>query len=708
MTDQNAAVNSTLVDLLPLLQRLDSRLEYATAIAQEALDLESATDSSTRWSSTATNSPQSRPDKFTVSYCAVSAEFPSNWIKPESALAQLQQMFGLSTFDLDIVAIALAPELDRRYERLYAYLQDDVRCKRPSIDLALNLLCANAVEKLNQRSHFAPDAPLLRHALLHLVGDAASGSTFLAQELHLDQQVVRFLLAQPGLDPLLAPFCQLSCQLSEYQPSQIADRELLLPPDLQSQLFAQVSRAWQTRQPLRLYFQGHDRLSQHHIASLLASKLAAPLLRVELPRLIATKVEIEPMLKRLFREAAFQNALLYLEGVESLHEQGGAIGDRTLRMLLSTTDTVTLLSGTATWSPEATDPPLGMLTLPLPLPNFTQRRNHWQTQLGDEAIADSELDALADRFCLTSAQISEAIATARNAAQRAGTPLNLTDLFTAARAQSGHELEGLARKIEPKYTWSDIVLQPDPLAQLQELCNQSRYRHVVYGEWEFDRKLSLGKGLNALFSGLPGTGKTMATEIIAAELQLDIYKIDLSQIVSKYIGETEKNLNRIFTAAANSNAILLFDEADALFGKRSEVQDAHDRYANIEIGYLLQKIEEYEGIAILTTNFRSSVDNAFVRRLRFIIEFPTPNQRDRRRIWQQIWSDRAPLSPDLDLDFFAQRLEITGAEIRNIALAAAFLAASEDKPIAMRHIAQAARREYQKMGKLLTDDLSYF
>ncbi len=225
------------------------------------------------------------------------------------------------------------------------------------------------------------------------------------------------------------------------------------------------------------------------------------------------------------------------------------------------------------------------------LPDFAERRHCWQTHLDEMklTIAETDLDTLSDRFCLTSTQIAEAVATACNTAEWTGEPVALPHLFAAARAQAGHELQGLARKIEPRYRWSDIVLPPDSLMQLQELCNQSQYRHVVYDEWEFDRKLSLGKGINALFSGQPGTGKTMAAEVIAYELQLDLYKIDLSQIVSKYIGETEKNLDRIFTAAANSNAILLFDEADALFGKRSEVQDAHDRYANIEIGYLLQK-----------------------------------------------------------------------------------------------------------------------
>jgi SpoVK/Ycf46/Vps4 family AAA+-type ATPase len=237
------------------------------------------------------------------------------------------------------------------------------------------------------------------------------------------------------------------------------------------------------------------------------------------------------------------------------------------------------------------------------------------------------------------------------------------------------------------------------LAQLREICNQVKYRRVVYGEWGFDRKLSLGKGVNVLFSGPPGTGKTMAAEVIANELQLDLYKIDLSQVVSKYIGETEKNLDRIFTAAQNANAILFFDEADALFGKRSEVKDAHDRYANIEIGYLLQKMEEYQGMAMLATNLRQHMDEAFVRRIGAIVEFPFPDAEYRQQIWEVIFPQAAPLAEDVNFGILARQVKLAGGNIKNIALAAAFYAAEAGEVIRMQHLIQAARREYQKLGR---------
>lgn len=247
------------------------------------------------------------------------------------------------------------------------------------------------------------------------------------------------------------------------------------------------------------------------------------------------------------------------------------------------------------------------------------------------------------------------------------------------------------------------MLPVDQLEQLHEMCSYVDNHHTVFDDWGFGRKLSTGRGLNALFAGPSGTGKTMAAGIIARELQLDLYKIDLSAIVSKYIGETEKNLERIFEEGRTSNAILFFDEADALFGKRSEVKDAHDRYANIEIAYLLQKMDEYEGVVILATNLRKNMDEAFARRMHFSVEFPAPEEADRLRIWKLIFPGEAPLSPDVDLHFMSQ-FKITGGNIKNIAVYAAFLAVREGFSIRMEHLIRAARREYQKIGRLCTEE----
>ncbi len=699
-------------DLIPLLQRLDLRLEYAVAAAEATYGKSAATDpyrglhihteDAHRSLSNASGIPLFHPDAET--------ELPADFVPANSRLARLQQQFELSDFDLDTIAIALAPELDRRYDRLYAYLQDDVRCQRPSIDLALNLLCSSAAEKLARRIHFAPEAPLIRHHLLHLIADTQPGKpTLLAHELHLDAQIVRFLLAQPGLDPQLHPFCQL------LQPD-VALTQLPLPAATQRGLHTLITQSRQHRQPLRLYFQGVDRSTPRHIAAALAQAAIAPLLVVDLARIPdPSSNTITPLLQRIIREAQFQDALLYFDRLDAWNAQ--PIPYQSLVAAIAQHPGITLLAGTQPWIPGETES-IAILTIPLALPDFALRRDCWQTHLAaaEISIADPDLNALVDRFRLTPSQIADAVQHACNTArwqaaqhpaqhpERPPQPPTLDDLFCAARAQSGRDLAILTRKVEPNARWDDLVLPAAQQTQLRELCDRAKHRHLVHQAWGFEDKLSLGKGLNVLFAGPPGTGKTMAAEVIARELQLDLYKIDLSQMVSKYIGETEKNLNRIFTAAAASNAILLFDEADALFGKRSEVRDAHDRYANIEISYLLQKMEEYEGVAILTTNLRSNMDEAFVRRLGFIVEFSLPNPKHRRQIWQQIWPATTPRSPDLNLDAIAHRFELTGANIRNIALASAYLAANEGGVVTMMHIARALRREYQKMGKILMEE----
>ena len=642
----------------------------------------------------------------------ISSEQTSVQIRSDSLLAWLLHTFGLSAFDLDILAIALAPELDRQYERVYAYLQDDMSNKRPTVDLVLNLLVTNIPEKISRRKHFASNALLIHHGLLHLDSEA----TLLSQHLILDSQVVRLLLQQPGLDSRLTSCCRL---LERNLFTESIDN-IYLKADVQTKLQTFLIDIWQKQQPLLLYFQGTDSTSKQRTAQILAKNLGVPLLVADLAKMVEDKANFESKLQLLWREAWFFNRLLYLDNFDILYHEEHQISYQSFIKELEKNRRITILSGVQSWIPTATGVN-GVITVPLTIPEPNQRRECWKTHLqaAQISIEDKELDILSDRFCLTPDQIADAVATAYNTSRwqssKTKSFLNsetqepeksqssFVNLCSAARAQSGHDLTTHARKIEPKYTWDDIVLHPNQLTQLRGICKEAEYQDLVHQKWGFADKLSLGKGLNVLFSGSPGTGKTMAAEVIAHHLQLDLYKIDLSQIVSKYIGETEKNLNRIFTAAANSNAILLFDEADALFGKRSEVQDARDRYANIEVGYLLQKMEEYEGIAILTTNFRNNMDEAFERRLRFIIEFQLPDAKNRHLIWQRIFPKNAPCSPNLDLEFLAQNFEITGANIRNIALTAAFLAADDGGIIEMVHLIRAIRREYQKMGQILRD-----
>jgi ATP-dependent 26S proteasome regulatory subunit len=401
-----------------------------------------------------------------------------------------------------------------------------------------------------------------------------------------------------------------------------------------------------------------------------------------------------------------QDAALCLEEFDSLlaGDSGASRLDSLIDILGDIRGPVFLLSD-KNWTPPKLFSKHTLIHLDFSAPGDRQRKRLWEDCLQRAGLLAEGVDTgqLASSFALTAGQIQDAISLAQNQARwRSPEDARITmkDLYTACYAQVDLHLGALARKIEPVYQWDDIVLPPDQLAQLREICNQARNRHTVYGEWGFGRKLSLGKGLTALFSGPPGTGKTMAAEVIANQLQLHLYKIDLSQVVSKYIGETEKNLHQVFDGAQASGAILFFDEADALFGKRSEVKDAHDRYANIEVGYLLQKMEEYDGIAILATNLRQNMDAAFARRMRFIVEFPFPDEAHQRRIWKTVFPKEAPLAlTDNDFAHLCREIGLAGGNIRNIALAAAFYAASENVEIQLSHILQAARREYQKLGR---------
>jgi SpoVK/Ycf46/Vps4 family AAA+-type ATPase len=323
----------------------------------------------------------------------------------------------------------------------------------------------------------------------------------------------------------------------------------------------------------------------------------------------------------------------------------------------------------------------------------------WNHYVNGSAPTSLPLDQLAGQFEFNAAQIRDAVASGMDRARSSGRALSAEDLFLAARQHSNPNLAGLAQKISPRYAWEDIVLPEDQRAMLREIVATVRGRPKVLDDWGLGRKLVPSRGVTILFSGPPGTGKTMAAEILAGELGLDLYKIDLSSVVSKYIGETEKNLERIFRQAAASNAILFFDEADALFGKRSEVRDSHDRYANIEISYLLQRMETYQGLTILATNLRANLDEAFTRRLQFAVDFPFPEEGDRLRIWQTLFPPEVPRAEDLDFKTLARRFKLAGGSIRNVIVAASYLAASDGGVVTMDHLLHGTRRELQKLGR---------
>lgn len=634
--------------------------------------------------------------------------------EPASSCPQfewLRQTFGLTAFDFDLIQIALAPEIDLRYERLYAYLQDDVTRKRPTVDLALNLLCDSAEEKLRARDHFAPNAPLFQNRLAHLFPDPhQTQPPLLSHYFKLDDQVLRLLLGQSGLDARLSSICRL------VSPSVCFD-ELHLNVETKRALPFLLEQQRKNGSAVGLYFQGRPGSGRRAAAEALAHESRATLLIVDLAE--ALEIDVDGVVKLICREASLQNSILYLEDFDAVATDTRMLPrlKRFMSRLAKELTGACIIAGTQQWSPSVGRLE-GVAVVPFDVPSFDERWTCWQRELvaAGTHVEASDVNALAGRFRLTPAQIADAAKTARVQAlwhmAQSEPPdledlpvlrLGSSDLFAAARRQTGHELAALAHKIEPVATWTDIVLPDDSMSQLREIVLRVVHCHRVLDEWGFDRKFSSGKGINALFAGASGTGKTMAAEVIASELGLELFKIDLASVVSKYIGETEKNLERIFAAAEQANAILFFDEADALFGKRSEVRDAHDRYANIEVAYLLQKMEGYEGVSLLATNLRQNMDEAFLRRLAFIINFPFPDVESRHRIWQGIWPKQVSFADEVDLYRLAQQFKLSGGNIKNIALAAAFHAAEDGGRVSMAHLLLATRREYQKIGKVLPE-----
>jgi SpoVK/Ycf46/Vps4 family AAA+-type ATPase len=332
---------------------------------------------------------------------------------------------------------------------------------------------------------------------------------------------------------------------------------------------------------------------------------------------------------------------------------------------------------------------------------ISERVELWRDRLGGdgpEGLVDSDV---ADQFVLSSDGVERAVVSARLQARLDSSPITYSHLRYGARAQNGAALERLARRIQPGVGWDDLVLTPYTGAALRELAGRARRRHQVLDEWAMRPGGGRGRGITVLFAGDSGTGKTMSAEVVAGDLGLDLYTVNLATVVDKYVGETEKNLERIFVEADGVNAILLFDEADSLFGKRSEVRDANDRYANIEVAYLLQRMETFDGIAILATNLSANVDDAFARRLDMVIDFPNPDVAQRRRLWERSLSPAVPRADDVDLDFCASRFELSGGNIRSIAVSAAYRAAESGQPVTMSDLVRAIGQEYRKLGRLV-------
>ncbi|HKP03808.1 MAG TPA: AAA family ATPase [Chthoniobacterales bacterium] len=591
----------------------------------------------------------------------------------DSALSNLCRAFGLSAFERSVLLLCAGMELDSGFATHCASAQGDPRKTYPTFSLALAAL---------PEPHWSALLPTaaLRHWRLV---EASGGDSLTTSSLRIDERILHYLTGLSYLDERLHAY---------FQPLRVcAD----LPPS-HTVIANRAAALWQDQNGTGLIeLFGEDDSAKRAIAAAASSALGLQLRVLRVGDIPAPPVERDTFIRLWERETMLSGGALL---VDCCGEDDSTENKTHLTALLRRLRGPVAL---ATRQPLR-DIPRPVVRLEVRRPALAEQRTLWRDAVGDLTPAlNGELDGITAQFSLGVEAIYAARAEIKERleAPEAGS-VNLA-LWDICRNQTRRGLENLAQRIEPAATWDDLVLPEAQRQTLREMAAHVRQRTTVYERWGFAAQSSRGLGISALFAGSSGTGKTMAAEVLANELRLDLYRIDLSSVVSKYIGETEKNLRLVFDAAEQGGAILLFDEADALFGKRTEVKDSHDRYANIEVSYLLQRMEAYRGLAILTTNRKESLDSAFLRRLRFVVQFPFPDAVLRAEIWRRIFPANTP-TEDLD-PLKLSRLNVAGGNIRNVALNAAFLAADANEPVRMKHLLRAARGEYLKLEKPLTE-----
>ncbi|WP_329576750.1 ATP-binding protein [Kitasatospora sp. NBC_01250] len=636
---------------------------------------------------------------------------------PGSRTARLAEAFGLLPIDLELLLVALAPDLDTRFERLYGYLNDDLTLRRPTIGLALELCGLPGAGP--GRFRFSAHAPLIAGGLLEITEPERP---LLSRGLRVPDRVTARLLGDDEVDGALRGLVRVGTGTG-------AGGE-----DGAGGLTGTARRlraAAATGSGL-VYLLDRSGTAGPEAVAALAGGGRRPLV-VDVAALAARPTdEAVRALVPLVREARLGGGGVVLGPLDRLAperpERAGLLRELCARLA----GVPLIVHGSPAWEPGwAAESPV---VLAVPPPDPRERAERWARVVrgavrgaaggsgGEEAggaaaggsvgrsaggsgdgepVPSAELAEVLAPYRLDEDQLARAADVAARTAAAERRPVRAEDLRAAVRAQNGAGLARLARRIEPAVGWGDLVLPETTSRQLRELALRARHRDQVLGQWRMRPGGGRGRGVIALFAGESGTGKTMSAEVVAAELGMELYVVDLSSVVDKYIGETEKNLERIFTEASQVNGVLLFDEADAIFGKRSQVKDAHDRHANVESAYLLQRMESFDGIAILTTNLRANLDEAFTRRLDVIAEFPVPDEAQRHALWDRCLGSWIPRGDDLDLAFCARRFELAGGSIRSCAVTAAYLAAATGRPLEMAQLVSAVAQEYRKLGRLV-------
>lgn len=610
---------------------------------------------------------------------------------------RLIRKFALTEFEVDVLVLAVAPEFDLKYETIYSYLNNDITRKWPTRDLALRMFGAGSEFSPEERSVLTSRAPLFAKGLLRPQDDSAPLS-WLAMGFRSHPGLSGFLLGQGFQNTDLIGVSRIRDTAEDWA----------IAPKAKAEIDSMAALYRGTEKDVPVVFcvvRGRDSEAPVHAARRLCRVLEVPLLVVDLRSIEAKVLEKEDWVRSLRLQRALTGAGVLVEHCEELFDGNRkpiAAASRLLDGLDEQGPVVVSASSPVPW--PALLAGRRWLDLALDHPDEGERRRLWLECTDRQGIVLDQEAArvLADRYVCGPSDIKDAVRGARDklALGNGSGPKLEHELSAQIRRRSTQDLARLASSVPGRRTWDDLVLPRTPTRQLRELASAIRNRIRVYREWGFESRAAMGRGFKVLFTGPSGTGKTLAASVLAGGLDLDLFSIDLSSVVSKYIGETEKNLDKVFRAAEQSNAILFFDEADALFGKRSEVKDAHDRYANIEVAYLLQKMEIYDGAAILATNLKRNIDDAFLRRMHTVIEFPRPNADQRRGIWKRMLPPPAPLGEDIDFDFLAQTFDLTGGEIHNASLEAAFIAADEEHAIDLTTLVRAVRRQLAKKGAM--------
>lgn len=571
--------------------------------------------------------------------------------------------FNLSPFERDVLLFCAGVELDPEFTELCSH--EHQHLLQPTFQTAL----ANLAD-----AHWAAITPASPLRFWRLLEVDRSDQTLANSPLRLDERILHYLVGADYLDERLANF---------FQPVRAPKS---MPPSYRKHAERIVS-LWGSQEPPVIHLTGDWQSGRPLLAAASCAALDLRLYSLNASDIPTNSVERETLLRLWQRESLLLRSALLL-----VTDDADAEAMRSARNFAGRVGGLLFVSGEVTLRTES------LATVEIDLPEDGEQRTIWEESLGPLAARlNGQLDEVVSQFRFDPERIRSVSRAVRESAS-AGEVEKV--LWRECRVESRAPLKDLAECIEPKARWEDLILPREHMQTLGEIAAQVRQRMTVYQTWGFAIRNDRGLGITALFAGPSGTGKTLAAEVLANDLQLDLHRIDLSQVVSKYIGDTEKNLRAVFNAAEQTGAVLLFDEADALFGKRSEVRDSHDRYANIEVSYLLQRMEAYRGLAILTTNKRGSLDHAFLRRLRFLINFPFPDATHRAKIWARIFPDETP-TRDLDVLKLA-RLNVAGGNIRNIALNAAFLAADIGEPVQMSHLLRTARTECNKIEKQVT------